>query len=201
MKKHLVLISAVLLLAGCAAPPSASPSPTSPAVTAAPTAESAAEPTAAPENVNTEKELASFSTKIYDKHKNRINNLELAAKAVNGKVIAPGETFSFNGTVGRRTEEKGYKKAQILVGKKHVQGLGGGVCQVSTTIYNAAEKAGMQIVERHKHDIEVVYAKNGTDATVSYGDKDMKFKNTKDYSVKIEASVSDGQVFARILAQ
>jgi vancomycin resistance protein YoaR len=203
--KALIVILSLMLLSGCYSAPQNTPESTvsplpestqtpepSPEITPEHTPESTKEP---------DKIIASFSTKVYDKSKNRVQNLKLAAKAVNGTVVKPGETFSFNKIVGPRTAEKGYKEAPVLIGKEHTTGLGGGVCQVSTTLFNAAQKAGLSIIERHTHDIEVVYAKNGTDATVSYGTLDMKFKNTKEYSILIRSSASNSKVSVTLIAQ
>lgn len=207
--KRLTILILILLLSGChtahqpTPAPTSSPSPSpsdTPESTSEPTPEPTPEPTQEPTK-EPKKVISSFSTKVYDKSKNRVQNLKVAAKAVNGTVIKPGETFSFNKTVGPRTAEKGYKEAPVLVGKEHTKGLGGGVCQVSTTIFNAAKKADLDIVERHTHDIEVVYAKNGTDATVSYGTLDMKFKNTKDYDILIRASANNSTVSVSLIAQ
>lgn len=205
--KAFIIILSLMLLSGCYSAPQNTPEPTfsplpelTPTPTLVPTPETTPEPTPEPAK-EPEKIIASFSTKVYDKSKNRVQNLKLAAKAVNGTVVKPNETFSFNKTVGPRTAEKGYKEAPVLIGKEHTTGLGGGVCQVSTTLFNAAQKAGLNIVERHTHDIEVVYAKNGTDATVSYGSLDMKFKNTKDYNILIRASASSSKVSVTLIAQ
>lgn len=161
-------------------------------------------PTEAPKETEKQKPkqevLAEFSTSILSKDKNRTANLKTAAKAVNGKIVKKGEIFSFNQTVGPRTEEKGYKEASVLVGEEESRGIGGGVCQISTTIFNAAQKANLQIVERHKHQKEVAYAKNGTDATVNYNDLDMKFKNTSNRDIRINVSIKKNKVNVKITA-
>jgi len=108
---------------------------------------------------------------------NRNINIALACKALTGTVVRPGATFSFNNTLGYTSEAKGYKVAGILVNGQPDTGLGGGICQVSSTLYNAVLKAGMKIVERHAHSAEVGYVPKGQDATVNYGSLDFKFQN------------------------
>lgn len=128
----------------------------------------------------------------------RTNNLILACKAINGKVLLPGETFSFNGVVGQRTAAKGYKEAAVYVGMDTVGQLGGGVCQVASTIYCAALYADMEIVERTAHTFYGGYTPGGMDATVYYGSLDFKFKNSSDFPIKMEAWVAGKQVHIRI---
>lgn len=135
--------------------------------------------------------LGTFSTK-YVSNKDRTTNLILAAKKINGKVLLPGEVFSYNKTVGERTIAAGYKSAAVYENGQVVQGLGGGICQISTTLFNAALFANMEIVELHNHQFVPSYVTAGRDATVVYGTKDFKFKNSRKYAIKIECSVSNG---------
>ena len=135
--------------------------------------------------------LATFSTK-YVNNKDRTTNLSLAAKKINGYVLLPGETFSYNTVVGERTIAAGYKSAAIYQNGEVVQGLGGGICQISTTLFNAALLANLEIVELHNHQFVPSYVTAGRDATVVYGVKDFKFKNTRKYAIKIECTVSNG---------
>lgn len=146
----------------------------------------------------TETLIGSYYTKILDTNPERVNNLTVCANALNGETIAPGMIFSFNDSVGQRTESKGYEEARILIGDEAGCAVGGGVCQVSSTIYNAANGAGMQIVERHNHQNEVHYVKIGNDAAVSYGALDFKFKNISDKTVKLDVSVGNGYVYAKL---
>ena len=118
---------------------------------------------------------------------NRRNNMELAAQKINGTKLLPGETFSFNNVVGPRTEEAGYKEAMIFVEGREERAVGGGICQFSTTLFNAAESAGFTIVERHEHSKDIAYAPDGEDATVSYGAKDLKFTNNSSSVFEISA--------------
>lgn len=141
------------------------------------------------------KQTLSKYTTIYDAgNTNRASNIALAAKTINGTILLPGETFSYNGTLGNTTKEKGYKEGGAYVGGKVVQAYGGGICQVSTTLYNAALYANLEIVERYNHSYSVSYVPAGRDATVSYGGKDFKFKNTRKYPIKIVANAKNGVV-------
>ena len=135
--------------------------------------------------------LGSFSTN-YAANANRTTNLKLAAKKINGTVLLPGETFSYNKVVGERTIAAGYKDAKIYVDGEVVDGLGGGICQISTTLFNAALYANLEIVELHNHQFVPSYVGAGRDATVVYGSKDFQFKNNRKYAIKIECSVSGG---------
>ena len=122
---------------------------------------------------------------------NRIHNIKLACAAINGTMLMPGEEFSYNGTTGKRTAEKGYREAGVIKSGKLDVGLAGGVCQVSGTLFNAAVKADLLITERYNHSHELAYLKRGLDATVDYGRYDLKFKNTKTTPVYI-AMYTDG---------
>jgi len=122
--------------------------------------------------------LASFSTKM-SRDDNRIINIQLACDSINGYVLQPGEEFSFNTVVGDRTKKRGYKEAGVIVGGDRLDtGIGGGICQVSGTLFNAVVMADMEIVERYTHSFELSYLGRGRDATVDYGRKDLVFKNT-----------------------
>lgn len=131
-------------------------------------------------------------TPILDTGANRVNNIELSINAVNKKILQPNEEFSFNNTVGPRTEEKGYEQAPIIVGTHKEMATGGGVCQLSTTLFNAAEAAGLQIVERHTHSKPIGYVPEGDDATISYGTKDLKFINNRQFPIMLRAQ-TDGK--------
>lgn len=145
------------------------------------------------------KQTLSKYTTIYDAgNTNRASNIALAAKTINGTILLPGETFSYNGKLGNTTKEKGYKEGGAYVGGKVVQAYGGGICQVSTTLYNAVLYANLGIVERYNHSYAVSYVPAGRDATVSYGGKDFKFKNTRSYPIKIVANAKNGVVSVSI---
>lgn len=146
--------------------------------------------------------IGNFSTEILDDQKSRVNNIKVASDYINGVQIMPGEEFSFNGTLGRRTKEKGYKKAPIIVitekGPKKGYGVGGGICQISTTLYNAALEAGLEITERHQHSKKVPYIEKGKDATVVYGGADLKFVNNRENPIIINVNVSEGKVTVKL---
>lgn len=136
--------------------------------------------------------LGTFTTRYDATNKNRSNNISLAAQKINGTVILPGETFSYNKTVGKRTKAAGFKEAGAYAGGKVIQEVGGGICQVSSTLYNAVVYANLEITERSNHCFESSYVAAGRDATVSWGTLDFKFKNNRQYPVKIEASANSG---------
>lgn len=123
---------------------------------------------------------------------NRVHNLKLGAEKINGVMIKPGREFSFNDVVGARTEAKGWKMAATIVGGSTFEDdYGGGICQISTTLYNAVLKADLKVSDRKKHSIPSSYVDYGLDATVSYGSQDFKFVNNTDYPVYIFATVSE----------
>ena len=142
--------------------------------------------------------LGSVSTN-HTNESNRNTNLKLACQALNGRIIRPGEVFSYNETLGERTAEKGYKAAGAYSGNKTIQTIGGGICQVSSTLYYACLKADLEIVERTAHGFTVSYVPYGMDATVSWGSLDFKFRNNTDHPIRIEASVSGGQVHVKLM--
>ena len=137
-------------------------------------------------------ELGTYTTRYDPTNKNRSNNLEISAKKINGTIIMPGETFSYNQTVGERTIAEGYKEAGAYAGGRVVQDVGGGICQTSSTLYNAVLLANLEIVDRSNHQFLTSYVPAGRDATVAWGSIDFQFKNTREYPIKIEASVKNG---------
>ena len=139
-------------------------------------------------------QVSTFTTNYDPGYTSRVNNLQLATKKINGKVLAPGEEFSFNEVVGKRTIEAGYTDAKIFLNGEVVDGTGGGICQISTTLYNAVLLANLEITDRRNHNYTTSYVKAGKDATVVYGAIDFKFKNTRNYPIKIEGTVSGGVV-------
>jgi len=143
---------------------------------------------------------ASLTTEYNEKIKNRTTNLVIATKTINGTILRPGETFSFNEAIGKTTWAKGYRPAKIFVRGKEEEGMGGGICQLSSTLYNAADFAGLEIVERHPHSKKVGYVKEGRDAATSYGGVDLKFKNTLTHPVKIVATAVGGKLTVAIEA-
>ncbi len=143
-------------------------------------------------------QLASYSTNYSSSSSNRSTNIALATSKINGKVIMPGETFSFNSTVGQRTAQSGFKEAGVYVNGTVATGIGGGICQVSSTLYNAVLRANLEIVDRSNHEFLVGYVPIGTDATVSWGSPDFKFKNSRSYPIKISATTSGKNVYIKI---
>lgn len=138
-------------------------------------------------------DLVGTCTTRYDaSKKDRSTNLIIACQKINDKVIMPGETFSYNKALGERTPAAGYKNAAVYENGKVVDGIGGGICQISSTLYNAVLKANLGIVERRNHQFVTSYIPAGQDATVVYGMTDFRFKNTRKYAVKIKASCSNG---------
>ena len=142
--------------------------------------------------------LGEFSTRYSVSDRDRTTNLRLAANKVNGTVLMPGETFSYNTVVGERTIAAGYKEAPIYVSGQVVDGLGGGICQISSTIYNAVVYANLDIVERSNHQFVPSYVTASRDATVVYGSLDFKFKNNRNYPIKILVTVSNGVADCKI---
>lgn len=130
--------------------------------------------------------MGSFSTSYGTSAAGRSHNIELATQKINGTIIMPGETFSFNDVVGPRTEETGFQEAGTYVGNKVEPGIGGGICQVSTTLYRAVMRANIRSTERTNHSMAVGYAVPGLDATVSYGYLDYKFTNPYDFPIYIQ---------------
>ena len=147
-----------------------------------------------------ETELANFSTKIHNKDEERQNNIGITCRAITTKEVKPGETFSFCDTVGKSTTAKGYEEADIYVDGKKEQGLGGGNCQVSTTLYNAVlQVPELEVVERHQHSGHVPYIEEGKDATVAYGAYDFKFKNNTQNVIKIVMENTEDNVTAKLI--
>ncbi len=142
--------------------------------------------------------LAAYTTRYNPGQRDRSTNVRLAAKAVDGAIVKAGETFSYNGRVGPRVKAAGYRDAIIFVNGKMEPGTGGGICQVSSTLYNAALLAGLDIRQRSKHSMAVVYVPIGLDATVSYGQLDLKFQNPLKHAIFIRAGASGGQMTTTI---
>ena len=142
--------------------------------------------------------LSEFKTEHTDNEKRNIN-LDLAAKAINGMVLAPGEEFDFNTVVGKRTKERGYQYAPAYSSGKTVPTLGGGICQVSSTIYYCTLIADLEIINRQPHSFVSSYMPLGTDATVSWGGPDFTFKNNFNYPIRIETWVDEEYVYCRLV--
>lgn len=145
--------------------------------------------------------IAGYYTKLLNSPVARTNNIKLSCSKINGKILNPGELFSFNQTNGPITAQAGYQSAATFSGNKIIQGIGGGVCQTSSTIYNVVLEAGLKVVERHPHSLKVAYVAPQRDATVSYGSVDLKFRNNFDYPVKILCKVEGDYVVAALVKE
>ena len=142
--------------------------------------------------------LGQYETR-HTNDENRNTNLRLLCQALDGVVVEPGEEFSFNGTVGERTKEKGYQPAPAYSGNRLVNAYGGGVCQGSTTLYNCVLLADLEVTSRSGHGAKVGYVPAGLDASVNWGTTDFRFRNNFHFPVKIQAEVSDGYVRMKLL--
>ena len=142
--------------------------------------------------------IGSYSTKFTANDKNRNTNLAVGCKYINGTMIAPGEVFSAMEGLGEQTYERGYRDAGVYVNGKVEAGMGGGVCQITSTLYNAAIYAELEIVERHPHSMTVGYVPLGRDAAVADTYKDLKIKNDTDYPVYIETAAANGVLVVNI---
>lgn len=142
--------------------------------------------------------LSTFTTKYGTGDVNRNINIVLAAKSINSVVLMPGETFSYNDLIGECSTKTGYKAATIYMNGELSTGIGGGICQVSTTLYNTVLRANLEIVERRNHSLGVTYVPSGQDAMVSIGTQDFKFKNNREYPIKVVAYVGTGSVTCQI---
>ncbi|MEH6906272.1 VanW family protein [Neobacillus drentensis] len=131
--------------------------------------------------------IGRYVTSFNPQNKKRSNNIQLATKAINNHVVFPGETFSFNKVVGKRTVTKGYLRAPVIVRGEFSEDIGGGICQVSSTLYNAIDNAGLKIVERFSHSRKVPYIPPGRDATVSWYGPDFEFKNNYNQPILIRS--------------
>ena len=147
-----------------------------------------------------EEKLSEFSTKIYDKTDERQKNVEITCSTLNEQIVKKGEEFSFTNVIGKATPNKGYEKAKIFDKQGNVEeGYGGGICQVSTTLYNAVKDiSGITITERHDHSNTVPYAKKGDDAAVAHGSYDFKFINNTDSDIIIHAESNGSNVIVTV---
>ncbi|GCD10207.1 VanW family protein [Clostridium tagluense] len=138
--------------------------------------------------------ISTVTTDFENSSENRSENIRVASSAINGKILMPGDIFSFNDEVGERSIERGYKTAKGIIDDKIVDDIGGGVCQVSTTLYNAILRTNIISVERYPHTLHSAYIGQGLDATVAYGLLDYRFKNTYSYPIYIESIVQNKTV-------
>lgn len=150
-------------------------------------------------NISSEKELSSYSTIIKDNAAGRLTNINITCNILNNTIIKSNETFSFNNIVGKPTEERGYKEATVIINNKTEKGIGGGNCQVSSTIYNAVLAVpNLTVIERHEHGMDVSYVPEGKDAAVSYGSIDLKFKNDTGRDLLLNVTTDNSSILAKI---
>lgn len=142
--------------------------------------------------------LAEFSTPYDARLRGRTNNLRIAASHVNGTIVPSGEVFSANRAIGPRDTGEGWREAQMFVSGQVVTGVGAGICQCATTLYNAALLAGLPVVERHPHMFHVSYAPPSRDATLYWGSKDLRFRNTTSGPIYVQTFLRGGRFHARL---
>lgn len=147
-----------------------------------------------------ETELSTYSTTIKDNSSGRLVNIRLTCNALNGTIVNPGDTFSFNNVVGEPTAEKGYQEATVIINHESEKGIGGGNCQVSSTLYNAILNIpSLVVTERHEHGKDVTYVPEGKDAAVSYGSLDLKFRNDTGNKIRIDLTTDDKTITAKLV--
>lgn len=142
--------------------------------------------------------IGEYSTSFKGSSSDRIENIRLSSKSLNGKLLLPGEELSYNDTTGPRESKYGYKEANVIIGGELTPGVGGGVCQTSTTMYNALLLSDMTILERHPHSLPPSYVNYGQDAAVAYGYLDLKFRNDFDFPIYINSKVINDRVYIYI---
>ncbi len=142
--------------------------------------------------------IASYTTYFNSAVAGRTKNIELSAEALNNVIIGNGDIFSYNSTVGPGNEENGYQEAPVAVDGELVMGIGGGVCQTSSTLYNAIDQLGVQYVEKHNHSVKVGYVPEGRDATVAYGALDFRFQNTTGAPLLLRTTVQNGALTVEV---
>lgn len=145
--------------------------------------------------------VSEFTTHFPASRISRNTNIKLAASKINGYVLAPGEVFSFNDVVGRRTIKEGFKEAPVFVNGKHDMGVGGGICQVSSTLYNASLFGNLKIKQRHNHSLPVPYLPVGRDATVDYGSLDLQIENNSPAPIALSSTLTKNTLTFRILGK
>ncbi|WP_017728094.1 VanW family protein [Halalkalibacterium ligniniphilum] len=146
-----------------------------------------------------EKVIGEYSSSFNPSVLGRSENIALSAKAIQDVVLGPGDRFSFNHVVGERTVERGYKEAKEIVNKQFVMGIGGGICQTSSTLFNAVDEAGLTIIERYTHSREIGYVPAGRDATVSWGGPDFRFENSLEKPIIIRTNIENGRITVTVL--
>jgi len=145
--------------------------------------------------------ISSYTTTFDSSNADRTHNIKLSCGRINNIVLKPGEVFSMNKALGSRTLENGYKEAKVIFKNEFVNGVGGGVCQVTTTLYNAVLKSRLKIIQRRNHSLPLSYVSPGQDATIAEDYIDFRFKNNKAHSIVISSEVSGSNVIFRILGK
>lgn len=145
--------------------------------------------------------IAGYSTTFNSAVIGRSENIKLGANSINSILLMPEKEFSFNETTGPRSVEAGYKEAPVIINGELVPDIGGGICQVSTTLYQAAVRSNLEIIERRNHGLPVGYVPMGQDATVAYGYIDFRFKNNKDYPIYIESYIKGERIFVNVYSK
>jgi vancomycin resistance protein YoaR len=148
-------------------------------------------------NIRTQR-IGQYITYFNIQNKERSHNISLAAEAINNYVVFPGKTFSFNSVVGKRTKAKGYLRAPVIVKGEVTEGIGGGICQVSSTLFNAVDRAGVKIMQRYSHSKRVPYVPPGRDATVSWYGPDFTFKNNFNQPLLIRSKTIGGKIIIEV---
>lgn len=152
------------------------------------------------QNSSTEKEISSYATTIKDNSAGRLTNISITCSTLNNTIVHNGKTFSFNSVVGKPTAEKGYQEASVIIDHKTEKGIGGGNCQVSSTLYNAILGVpSLVVTERHEHGKDVTYVPEGKDAAVSYGSLDLKFRNDLGHDIRIDATTDNKTITIRLI--
>lgn len=147
-----------------------------------------------------EEEISSYSTTIIDNSAGRLTNISITCSILNNTIIENGKTFSFNETIGKPTPERGYQEAKVIIDHKAELGIGGGNCQVSSTLYNSAIAIpNIAIIERHEHGKDVGYVPKGKDAAISYGSLDLKLRNDTGNNIKIVALTDNKTITIKLL--
>ncbi|WP_080848467.1 VanW family protein [Cytobacillus gottheilii] len=146
------------------------------------------------------KVIGQYVTYFNSRNNSRTNNITLAAKEIDNTVVFPGELFSFNQSVGMRTKSRGFQRAPVIVRGELSEDIGGGICQVSSTLFNAVDQAGLSIVERYSHSKRVHYVPPGRDATVSWYGPDFVFQNLYTHPILLRAKVYGGQMVVKVLS-
>lgn len=142
--------------------------------------------------------LASYTTYFKTTQAGRSKNIELSAKTLHNVIVGSGDIFSFNTMVGPRTKDRGYQPAPEIIGGEFVMGIGGGICQTSSTLFNAVDQLPIDILERHHHSLNIGYVPEGRDATVSYGSLDFRFQNTSGIPFLIQTFYGNGSITVAI---